>query len=79
MIPVAYRIGIKNRAGKRMALFTEIRDPETHERRLALSYQHPSVDPENLARMRRLAERTWKKQGRDRGASGRPRNEWPRS
>ncbi len=73
---MAYRIGIKNRDGNRMAIFTEISDPETQQRRLALSYQHPSVDEEKLARMRRLAERAWK-QRREVDASARPRNERP--
>ena len=78
MIPVAYRIGIKNRDGNRVAIFTEISDPKTRQRSLALSYQHPSVDDEKLARMRRLAERAWK-QHRDVDMSGRPRNERPSS
>ncbi len=72
---MAYRIGIKNRAGTRMAIFTEVTDPETQQRQLTVVFQHPSVDAEALARMRRLAERTWR-QGRDSGGS-RPRNESP--
>lgn len=71
---MAYRIGIKNRAGVRLAIFTETSDPDTRERRLTLSYQHPSVDAEKLGQLRRMAEKAWKP-GRQPSAPQRPSND----
>jgi hypothetical protein len=70
---VSYRIGIKNRAGTRMAIFEEVSDPDTSERRLDLAYQHPSVDADKLTRLRRLAEKAWHN-GRPPDATQRPHN-----